>query len=246
MSIVMARNYGRFGNVAFQVAVAACYSLKHNLDLNVQWWTNDGYWNPNYFGHLKNDAWVKGVEDVLLNENGFRYQEIPFEESWRGKQIVLNGYYQSWMYLEPYRSELLYILDVPYEKKEGYVSCHVRRGDYLRLRDKHPEVTDQWYNEQMAKFPGYKFKFYSDDIAYCRSVWGLRRDCEFSAFSTEMEDIAEASSCEHNICSASTFSFWISWLNRNPDKQCIFPKLWFTEGYHLDTTDLLHPSWIKA
>lgn len=245
MSIVMARNYGRAGNVFFQVGMAIAYSLKNNLDLNVQSWTNDKKWNPLYLQGLVNQNWVQGVEDVLINENGFRYQDIEFKEDWRGKQIVLNGYFQSWRYVEDYRSEILYLFGLPYEMKDGYVSIHVRRGDYLVLTDKHIVPNVEWYEKAMAMFPDYKFKFFSDEIEWCKKEFGHREDCEFSTNTNELEDLIEASQCEHNINSSSTFSWWISWLNRNPNKKCIFPEKWFVDGYHLDTTDLLHPSWIK-
>lgn len=240
------RPYGRAGNFLFMAANCIAYAFKNKLDFSIPYDTNDPKWNPIYLQHLVHPYYNQGIEDVLINENGFRYQDIEFREDWRGKQIILNGYWQSWKYIEDYRKEILYLFEIPYNKKDGYVSVHVRRGDYLILKDKHPEVTNEWYDEQMAKFEGYKFKFFSDDIEYCRKTWGHRNDCEFSTNATEMDDIAEASSCEHNINSSSTFSFWISWLNRNENKKCIFPKLWFVEGYHLDTTDLLHPQFIKA
>lgn len=245
MSIVQARNYGRCGNVCFQVGAAISYALKHNIDFSVQNYTNDVFWNPLYFQGLVNPKWEQGREDILINEESFRYKPIPFDESWRGKQIVLNGYFQSWKFLEPYRHEILYLLGIPYQKKDGYVSVHIRRGDFLRYPDKHPLVSDNWYLEQMDKFKGYKFKFYSDDIPYCVEKFGHRNDVEFS-YGDEMTDLSDASSCEHNICSSSTFGYFIAWLNRNKNKQCIFPKLWFVEGYSLDTTDLLHPDFIKA
>lgn len=100
----MARNYGRFGNVAFQVGFCIAYALKNNLDFSVQNWTDNPKWNPNYFGSLHNPKWVQGVEDVLINEPSFRYQEYEFKEEWRGKQIVLNGYFQSYKFIDPYRS----------------------------------------------------------------------------------------------------------------------------------------------
>ena len=43
-----------------------------------------------------------------------------------------------------------------------------RRGDYLELRQKHPEVTVEWYEKAMSMFPDCKFKFFSDDIAWCQ------------------------------------------------------------------------------
>lgn len=245
MSIVRARNYGRLGNVLFQVGCSASYALEHNLDLAVQTQTNDPFWNPLYLQHLKNDNWVDGKEIILINENSFRYEKLEFREEWRGKQIELNGYFQSWKFLEDYRHEILYLFNFQYEKKENYVSIHVRRGDYLMLKDKHIVPTVEWYEQAMAMFPNAKFKFFSDEIKWCKDNFSHRTDCEFSTNTNELDDLIEASQCEHNINSSSSFSFWISWLNRNPNKICIFPKLWFVEGYHLNTEDLLHPNWIK-
>jgi hypothetical protein len=247
MSIVRARSYGRCGNALFQLGCAISYSIKHNLEFSVPTHSENPFWNPLYMGHLANKNWVEGREDIVIDENGHHYQELPFNESWRGLQIVLNGYFQSWAYIEPYREEILYLFGLPYNMKEKYISVHIRRGDYLELEMKHPKVTDEWYLEQMNKFNGYRFKFFSDDISYCRQKFGHREDCEFSTNNNELDDLIEAATCENNICSSSTFSFWISWLNRNPNKICIFPKLWFTEGWGgLETKDILHPNWIKC
>jgi len=67
MSIVQSRSYGRLGNVLFQIAAAASYALKHNLEFSVPNETNDGYWNPLYLQQLHNDKWVNGIEDILVN-----------------------------------------------------------------------------------------------------------------------------------------------------------------------------------
>ncbi len=239
------RPYGRLGNFLFMSANCVARAIEHDEPFSIPYETNDGFWNPIYLPHLIHTDYQQGREDILINEPEFRYRPIEFKEEWKGKHVILNGYFQSWMYIEQYRREILYLFDIPYNKKDNYVSVHIRRGDYLRYPEKHPPVLDSWYEEQMAKFPGYNFKFYSDDIPYCVEKFGHRDDVEFSN-GDEMSDLADASSCVHNINSSSSFSFWISWLNRNEDKQCIFPKLWFVEGYSLDTTDLLHPSFIKA
>jgi hypothetical protein len=93
----------------------------------------------------------------------------------------------------------------------------------------------------MEEFPGKKFKFFSDDIKYCLENFGERDDCEFS-FGKEIEDLIEMSSCESHICSASTYSLWAYFLNKNPDKKAIFPKLWFMPGWdNWDVKDILPP-----
>lgn len=243
--MIAPRFFGRCGNVLFQAACAVGLALKHGVEFSVPNRTNDNYFNPLYLQHLVNPKWVQGREDVIINENGVhQYREIEWKQEWNDLQVVLDGYFQSEKYFQEYRDEILYLFNFPYEKKEGYVSVHVRRTDYLNLRDKHPEVTKQWYENAMSLFPGYKFKFFSDDIPYCKQEFGDRSDCEFSTNTNEVDDMTEASCCEHQISSASTFAWWISYLNRNENKIVYIPKLWFVEGFGgLDTSDLV-PDWM--
>jgi hypothetical protein len=237
------RFYGRMGNVLFQASNCIAFALKNNQEFSVPNRTTDPFWCPLYLSHLINPKWEQGREDVLINENGHEWQPLEYKKEWDEKQVVLNGYWQSWKYIDDYRNEILYLFDYPYEKKEGVVGVHVRRGDYLNLVSKHPPVTKEWYENAMKQFPGYKFMFYSDDIPWCRQEFGDRSDCEFSARDIE-GDMIDGASCEHNIISASTFGWWQGWLNRNEKKRIIIPKLWFTEGYNLETKDIV-PSYFE-
>jgi len=243
--MVSFNNAGRFGNWFMECATAIAYALKHGLEFTVPDTTRDPKWNPIYCTHLVNNKWNPHLETIRLWENGHQWQELPFEESWREKNIIIEGYRQSEKYFKEYRGELLYLMDFPYNRKDGYVGVHVRRGDYLHLRNKHPEVTKEWYEEAMKIFPGYKFKFYSDDISWCVQEFGNRSDCEFASGTSEVEDISDGSSCEHQIISSSTFGWAMAWLNRSSDKKIIIPKLWFVEGYDLCTTDIVPTEWIK-
>ena len=220
------RFYGRLGNVFFQAAHTIALALKRNQEFSLPNYTNDSYWNPLYLQHLVNPKWVQGKEDILLNENGMQYQHIEWKDEWKDLQVVLNGYWQSEKYFKEYRNEILYLFDFPYQKKEGYVSCHVRHGDYLHLRMKHPEITKEWYEVAMKEFPGYKFKFFSDDIKWCKENFGNRNDCEFSTNTNEVDDITEMSHCEHNISSNSTFSWWGALLSDEKNKIVLCPEFW--------------------
>jgi Glycosyl transferase family 11 len=237
---------GRLGNYYFECATALAYSLKHNLDFSAPSKTTDPFWSPLYLSHLVNTSYNNSLENIDLWENGHQYQELPFEESWRNKNIIVQGYRQSWKYFNEYRNEILYLFGHHYEKKENVISCHVRRGDYVRLAEKHPIVTEDYYLRAMAMFPGKMFKFFSDDMQWVKDKFGHRGDCLFSTNTNEVDDLVEASCCESNICSASTYSFWIYWLNRNPEKKGIFPVKWFTDGWmDMKTDDILPPEVIK-
>lgn len=239
------RFYGRMGNVLFQGSHCIAFALKNGQDFSFPNKTDNLKWNPLYLQHLVNPNWIQGKEDVLINENCHEWQPIEYKKEWDGKQVVLNGYWQSWKYIDNYRQEILALFGYPYEKKEGVVGVHVRRGDYLHLRNKHPEVTKEWYEKAMKRFDGYRFKFYSDDIHWCVQEFGNRSDCEFSSGTDEVQDMIDGASCEHNIISSSTFGWWQAWLNRNPNKKVYIPKLWFVEGYNLETKDIVPPYFEK-
>lgn len=236
---------GRMGNFLFEAATAISYSLKHSLEFSMPVETNDNFWNPVYLGHLNNPNYDKTLETISIPERGHQYQELPFEEHWVGKNILIDGYRQSEKYFVEHRDEILYLFGYPYEKRDKYVSVHVRRGDYLHLSFKHPPVTKEWYELAMSSFDGHRFLFFSDDLDWCKSEFGGRVDCEFAMNTSPEDNLIAMSNCEHNICSASTFAWWGMWLNRNKNKKVIFPKLWFVEGFGgLDTSDIL-PEWVQ-
>lgn len=237
------RTYGRMGNFLFQAATLIGYALKHGQEFSLPNRTTDPFWNPLYLQHLVNPNYIQGREDVLINENGMAYKEIEWKDEWADKQVVLNGYFQSEKYFKDYRNEILYLFDFPYTKREGVVSLHIRRGDYVNFRSKHPEVTLEWYFEAMELFPGKMFKIFSDDMKYAKDNFGHRGDCIFSTNANEVEDLIEMSCCEGNICSPSTYSWWGMWLNRNENKKVVFTDFWFGENWeNMDTSDVI-PEW---
>ena len=244
--MVTFKSVGRFGNVLFQAAATIGYALRHDLDFTVPTKTHDAKWCPIYLTHLANPKYDPTLPEVRVVERGHAYQQIPFQESWRGKNIVLDGYWQSEKYFEECREKILELFNYPWVPHKGTVSVHVRRGDYVQLAHKHPPVSVEWYNYAMEQFNGYNFRFFSDDIPYCHAHWGNHPNCSFSSGrSPEEQDLAEMSSCEHHISSASTFSWWSAWLNQNPNKRIIIPKRWFSDAEELkcNTKDIVPESW---
>lgn len=243
--MVTFNNAGRFGNWYMEACTAIAYALKHGLDFSMPTGHGkDPYFNPVYCKHLCNPEYNPRLEEVRLWENGHHYQELPFEESWRDKNIIIEGYRQSEKYFKDYRNEILYLMNYPYEKNE-YVCVHVRRGDYLLLKDKHPYYGREWYLEAMRNFKGQKFKFFSDDIAWCRKEFSERADCEFSTNDHIERDFIEMQCCAHFINSSSTFSWAAAWHSQSEGKVIITPQKWFVDNYSLDTKDIVPESWIK-
>lgn len=241
MGIVKSLTYGRAGNFFFQLAASIAYAKEHGLEFTVNDTTSDPKWNPLYCQHLKNPNWNPNLPFIQIDQShGEGYKPIPFEESWRDKNIILNGYWQSEKYFKDYKKEILEIFNFPWEHKQGIVSVHIRRGDYNLYVDKHSPVPIEWYEKAMKQFPGKKFKFYSDDIKYCLDHFGERDDCEFS-FGNEIEDLIDMSGCESHICSASTYALWGFFLNKHENKKAVIPKLWFMPGWDSWMTEDIVP-----
>lgn len=240
------------GNFLFQAACAAAYAWQHKLEFTVPNSTNSPKWNPIYLQHLVDPKWNSGLPEILIQEGKhFNFRLLPFEEGWRDKNIVLDGYWQTERYFRQYRRQLLEAFNFPWMSLREWVSVHVRRGDYLTIQKdgvyKHPPVSKEWILEQMAKFPGSLFKFFSDDIGWCKKEFGSRPDVAFAQGENEVDDLTQMSWCENHICSASTFSWWGAYLNQNPYKRVIMPKHWLSPGWGgLDTSDIVPKEWERA
>jgi len=105
------------------------------------------------------------------------------------------------------------------------VSIHVRRTDYVG----NPVLyllPLEYYRQAMAMFPGERFLVFSDDLAWCKQQ-DLFRGCEFyDAIGTPFQHLNRMASCKHNIVANSCFSWWAAWLNPNPNKRVVSPKVW--------------------
>lgn len=236
---------GRLGNFLFMAANCISFALRHGKEFSVPITTNNPFWNPLYLQHLVHPFFNPNDPKIVVQERQFHYNKIEYKDAWDGKNILFNGYFQSWKYFDDYREDILKYFNYPWQESKDVVSVHVRRTDFITHANKHPEVTKEWYEEAMRMFPNKKFFFFSDDINWCVDNFKHRGDCYFSNLGIE-EDMICMSGCEHNICSASSYGFWAAYLNKNPDKKCVFPKLWFTPGWDgANTDDILKPEWIK-
>lgn len=252
--MVKSKNYGRFGNVAFQIAVAIAYSKKHGLDYTVQDKTNNPKWNPLYFQRLVNPKWNNNLPSVNIVEKQFHYYELPFDESWRDKNIILDGYWQSYKHIDDYRDDIIEAFALPYELNANICSIHCRYGDYLTISGKHVIVDEPYLLAAMEHITAetgiIKFKVFSDDLPLFKNRHGHLYDFEYSTNKSEIEDITEISCCHSNINSSSTFSWWAAWLNQNPDKIIITQSKWFQDGWkengrERDPSDILPSNWIR-
>lgn len=243
---VTCKLWAQLGNQAFMIAATIGYARKHGLDYFIPQQTIAPHVWKTYFPQFPTGK--PKPHYFLYKEPEHSYNDIPLKEN-----IILEGFFQSEKYFAHCRQEIIDSFQIPYKKLEGFVSLHVRRGDYLKYPDKHPVITYEYIAEAVKYFlvRGYNsFVVCSDDIKWCRvNLKPLELFGAVFTFSTETEpinDLALMSCCEHNIIANSSFSWWSAWLNQNPEKIVIAPRIWFGSGNsHLSTKDLIPETWLK-
>lgn len=179
-----------------------------------------------------------------------------------GPGCYLHGYFQSEEYFSDIAHSLrqeLRIITPPNElnaalleriSRENAVSLHVRRGDYLTQGSGVFATCGKAYYDSAIAYvtelagPPTIYVF-SDDPHWAREHLDFRFPMVISDQNhgrLDYEDLRLISSCRHNIVANSTFSWWGAWLNPNPDKIVVAPRVWFTSG-SADNPDIVPSGW---
>jgi len=184
------------------------------------------------------------------------------------KNTYLIGWWQNEKYFSDIREVLLkefqsakpltkYSQDIikKIESSSVSISVHVRRGDYVENKhaSKFHGLTPLEYYRAAAKyfqgrFPDALCVVLSDDIAWCKQNLKLGKNIVFvepQKDRKDFEDLMVMSACDHNIVANSSFSWWGAWLNQNPGKLVVAPKLWFQDEKANSETEIVSPSWIR-
>lgn len=180
----------------------------------------------------------------------FNYQNIPYKPN-----CLYLGYFQTEKYF-PDRDLILNTFEpsdfvipsiVKYSELLTGTTCsiHVRRGDYsLDPHSKHHTKDMNWYNQAMDIIGADRYLVFSDDLDYARK--NFIGENFYFVDDKDYIEIFLMSMCSHNIIASSSFSWWGAWLNKNPHKKVIAPKIWFGKkdpGY--PDFDIVPDSWIK-
>lgn len=116
------------------------------------------------------------------------------------------------------------------------VSVHIRRGDYLLPENKTlfgGICTEEYYRTAMKtmrqEYPDCRFYLFTNDKEWAKA--GIDVNC----YNINVVDIEETndylefalmSKCKHHILANSSFSWWASYLNQNPNKTVLAPDRW--------------------
>lgn len=203
------------------------------------------------------EKFKKNVKErfFYVEENFLQYNNDVF----RTKNCIFVGYWQTEKYFIDIRNRILncFSFHVTEEKLKqlgekiqyNYIGVHIRRGDYLSI-DMHNVCSLAYYKkaiEYMRKiYPNSKFIFFSDDINWIEKNFKEKNMlvCNKELFDSYQDwyDMYLMTLCKGNIISNSTFSWWGAWLNNNPGKIIIAPKIWIKE---IGKYDIWCNDWIK-
>lgn len=198
----------------------------------------------------------------VLGEQGSGYNHSVLEAP---NNTCLVGWWQTEKYFQDIRDRLLLEFEpvtAPTGKNKtllktinetNAVSIHVRRGDYAQnqaTNTYHGLAPLEYYSqaikliEKMVESP--HFFVFSDDLDWCKSELPLPKNTTYvegNAGTKAFEDIRLMKHCKHNIIANSSFSWWGAWLNQNPEKIVVAPKVWFQDAAANTATDIVPFEW---
>lgn len=247
-------SYGRLGNQCFQLACVIGYAEKHKKQAVFRNWycSSDNKLFGNYF-HNQLEFNNAPRIDQTYTEPHYHYQEIPYYAG----SVNLHGYFQSEKYFEHCPDLIRHYL-TPQHGFERQIrarwadvlrlktcSIHIRRTDYLNTPELYPVQDMNYYQaaiEYMVRFYGVeRFIVFGDDLDWGRANFRGGQFI-FAEGQTSIYDLFLQSFCQHNIIANSSFSWWASYLNNNPDKVVIAPDRWLL---NMDDRDVYREEMIR-
>lgn len=237
---------GGIGNLLF--ILATCYNLskkyKSTLKIYTKMWKDNKRKNIIKYNMFKNfhlDLNTIQNYNITYNEKNFFYEDIYLDSRINN---CIYGYFQSYKYFDSYIKEFIKMLHNPYSqivestihqyKQDNTlvpISIHVRRTDYLSLSHIHLNLSSEYYSNAVSHFSTENsiFIIFSDDITFIQNE-PLFQNLPHKVIVDNPDDefcFWLMSACTHNIIANSSYSWWASYINSNPDKLVIAPEKWF-------------------
>lgn len=216
------------------------------------------------FGSIKS----KNTRHAFLRRLGIfrdekaQYYDKGFESL--SKESTLFGYFQNENYFKGFSEQLRedFAFRLPLNKKNNEirhlieqntsVSIHIRRGDYTNTNSNLPILDIAYYKKaieyMMSQLNNPSFFIFSDGIDWVRKNLDLsginHQFIDWNKNEDSYIDMQLMSLCKHNIIANSSFSWWGSWLNKNPNKLVIAPQEWYKGDSGIYPDGFLPKEWI--
>jgi hypothetical protein len=273
---------GGLGNQLFQIFTTMSYAIScsHQFRfLNLkqlgggQSTIRNTYWET-FFYNLKFFLIEKLPEEIHeIKEKQFSYENLNME-GMNNKNIIINGYFQSYKYFEHNYSFIYRIIGVENMKKivtkkffltnsslDSCIGLHFRIGDYKNIQEYHPLTTYEYYknsieyindnspDENLNIIYFFEEKDSADVLLIVQKLEKRFPKNQFiccNEFMSDWEQLIYMSVCKHNIIANSSFSWWGAYFNSHLDKIVCYPDVWFGEKMKdKDTRDLCPEKWVK-
>lgn len=253
----------QLGNQMFEVAAAVSVALDNNAvavfpDLveMKQWKVPENF--RNVFWRL-NPTKPEKASEFYHSYHGLPYEPIPYHPN-----MTLNGLFHSEKYFAHHKKEILDLF-APHPsfikylykkhpwllKNYNTVAVHVRAywphypGGWEDGKGVLPFLGLEYFKKAILSFPKESFfVVFSNNMEWCKSNFQqIDRNFIYIEGQSHHLDLFMMSLCKHNIISNSSYSWWGAWLNQNPNKIVIAPKLWFEPSSGIDDRDVIPDGW---
>lgn len=230
---------GRFGNQLWQIAAVIGYSRKYSQDYVLPMWEYSKHFKYgfNQSAILKNYA--------PFHEKGFHFTPIP-----KYKDVDIYGYFQSINYWDNIQRDIRALFSPNQQIQDlldktplepNTCAIHVRRTDYLQLKDYHPSLPIDYYQRAMESMKADRYIVFSDDIEWCKTEPTFA-GATFINSGNDLLDFFMMRQCDRFIIANSSYSWWASFLSIGLNKRIIAPKKeqWFGIKYDQNNVDDLY------
>ena len=204
---------------------------------------------------------IVGIHIVSVSEN---FNFYPSIYDFKHKNELFKGTWQSEHFFENVkqnvRKAFVFNVNLLSEKSsaiarlmqnETSVSIHIRRGDYLSeqyINGFAGICTDEYYSNAIKRIEADMndphYYIFTDDKVWVLEHFKIKNAIYVTHNKDEnsWQDMYLMSQSKHNIIANSSFSWWGAWLNNNPDKIVIAPKLWWRT---IDKDDVVPETWLR-
>ena len=205
---------------------------------------------------LKPDSFFKNFENKLINFKTTKYDETLFNLNELNYNLIgrfdLYTYWyndigkevKSWSFNRKSQDKAIQTYKNIKENlgNKPTVSIHIRKGDYTLSQNKPLDILDSDYylnaiTKHFQPIKDYNFIVFSNDIKYAKAmlegdnIWFVEpKGIDSRSYtSSEKDDLALLSLCDHHIIANSSYSWWGAFLSKNKNKKIICPTNWLVK-----------------
>jgi hypothetical protein len=245
---------GGLGNQMLEIAAAASLAKDNEAVLIIN---NEEHILPNQGrnvnNYLDNIFSRIMVDKTIKPQNVYKREVCTYEPIPYRPNLKIMSHCQSWRYFDHNREYIrkLFGLDKHDHRAFGDVAVHLRRGDYYKFPDHHPQLPPKYFIDAVKLAKAKQVDIFTDDPNWCKENldFGVPTFYDCPSPPNDWVELYRMMCYQNLIISNSSFGWWGAYLSRHPDVKIYVPSIWFgramiAEGFNID--DLVLPEWIKV